>query len=221
MAVIASHLGDVEIAGATAGAFYVDGVRVDPHDRSGPVARLRLEAGRRTVEVRAPGYYPVSRVLDVLPGDVVRIEVAQHPLLGEEAPLPTPSVKAPQVGSEHAGRSQRLAAWITAGAAGALVATGVAGLIERSVAVSDFNGASACTNPAHPNALPSECSGWLSDGTTGQDLEIVGFVGAGVAAVVAVVLFATAPSAKSHAAGLLEPCGPTRSGLSCGLTVDF
>ncbi len=219
MAVIATHLGDVVLVGAKAGSVFVDGVRVEEPDA---LTHLRLEVGRRALELRAEGSYPFSRTLEVLPGEVVRVEVEQHPLLDQPAPpsiapLPRPTPAAPTV---EAGRTQRLLGWIALGGAGIFVATGVAGLAEREIAAGDFNGNASCTGQPS-NHLSSQCSGWLDEGTTGQTLAIVGFVGGGVVGALSVALLATAPSSKARSAAVAFPCAPTSGGAFCSLQGAF
>jgi hypothetical protein len=221
LAVIAAHLGDVEIVGAK-GTVFVDGVRIDEPDA---LVHLRLEAGRRTLELRADGVYPFSRTFDVLPGDVVRIEVVQHALLAETPAVtpPPPASSGASTAQPSAGRTQRTLAWVSLGGAGALVATGVAGLFVRSSAASDFNSTPSCTGQP-TSALSSQCKSWLDQGTTGSTVAVVGFVGGGVAAALSIVLFATAPATKARSA-LSFPCSPVLGagvrGASCALEGSF
>ena len=132
-------------------------------------------------------------------------------------PLPRPTPAAPTV---EAGRTQRLLGWIALGGAGIFVATGVAGLAEREIAAGDFNGNASCTGQPS-NHLSSQCSGWLDEGTTGQTLAIVGFVGGGVVGALSVALLATAPSSKARSAAVAFPCAPTSGGAFCSLQGAF
>jgi len=216
MGVIQAHLGDVEIIGAKSGVVYVDGARIDEPDA---MTHLRLDVGRRTFELRATGAYPFSRVLDVRPGEVVRVEVDVHPLLDDPSshtrvPPPAPSAPVP------ASHAQRTIGWVALGGAGLLAGTGAAGLAFRAVAANDFNASSACTTEPS-NALSSQCRGWLSDGTTGQTLAIVGFVGAGLFGALSLALLLTAPSSAPRVSTITLPCAPTRGGVSCGVGGSF
>jgi hypothetical protein len=217
MSTIEGHLGDVEIVGAKTGVVYVDGARIDEPDA---LTHLRLEIGRRTLEVRAAGTYPFSRVLDVRPGEVVRVEVELHPLLDAprvpaDAPTPLPAPVPRESGS-----TQRALGWIALGGAGLLLATGAVGLADHGIAAGDFNGSAACTGTAS-NHLSSQCSGWLDDGSTGQTLAIVGFVGGGVLAALSVTLLLTAPSSKPKPSAWTVPCAPNRAGVECSLVGSF
>ena len=216
LGVIQGHLGDVEIVGAKAGLVYVDGVPIEEPDAR---TRLRLEVGQRTLEIRTQGSYPFSRILDVRPGETLRVEVEQRPLLGEIDPPPAPRpglvVAAPPVS-----HTQRTIGWIALGAAGALVATGAAGLIERSVAAGSFNGNATCTGRPS-NDLSSTCQDLLGQGSTGQTVAIVGFVGGGVVSALAVALLLTAPSMRAKTNAWTLPCTPTRFGAACSLGGTF
>jgi hypothetical protein len=216
MSVIETHLGDVEIVGAKSGTVYVDGAMLEGRDA---LTHLRLEVGRRTLELRAAGFYPFSRVLDVRPGEVVRVEVEQHALL--EAPKESRvTVAPPATAGSPPGGAQRTIGWVALGGAGLFVATGVAGLVVHDVAASDFNANASCTTVA-TSGLSSQCRGWLSDGSTGQTLEIVGFVGGGVIAALSVALLLTAPSSKPKATSLSVPCIPTLGGAWCSMQGTF
>jgi hypothetical protein len=217
LSVIQTHLGDVELVGATVGVVYVDGVRVEDQDA---LTHLRLEVGWRTIEVRAEGMYPVSRKVEVLAGETDRIEVAQRPLL--EDPAASNAARLPVPLSPDTGRAQRTIGWALLGGAGLFVATGVAGLIERDVVAGDFNSNSACTGTLPPN-LRSPCSNWLSDGTTAETVAIVGFVGGGLFAAISATLLLTAPSAKPKARAAATPwtCAAAPGGAWCGVTGTF
>ena len=125
LSVIQGHLGDVQIAGAASGSVFIDGVLIDDPDA---LTHLRLEVGRRTLEVRAPGMYPFYRVIDLHAGETERVEVAQHRLL-DDTTTRTVSVS----GGAEVSRPQRTLGWIFLGGAGLFLATGVAGLVERDV----------------------------------------------------------------------------------------
>jgi hypothetical protein len=219
LAAIGSHLGDVDLAGVSTGEVFIDGEPMADPDARG---HFRLEAGRRTLEVRAPGMYPISRILDVLPGEVVRVEVTQRPLLPEGTVVvsaqPTPRAL-PAAAPPPARSAQRTAGWISLGAAGAFLVVGVAGVADHQIAAGDFNGDSSCTG-ARATSLPPMCSGWLSDGSTGRALSIVGFVGAGALGALGVTLVLVAPSGKPKVASLVPWCSPGvggAGGAMCGV----
>jgi hypothetical protein len=216
LAVIGTHLGDVELVGGK-GAVFVDGARMEEPDA---LTHLRLEVGQRIVELRADGMYPFSRRLDVLPGESLRIEVDQHPLLkAPSEPLPPPvepKVTPPPAPSEP-GHTQRVVGWASLGAAGAFLAIGVGGLVERSSAASDFNASAACTSTT-ANALSGQCRSWMDEGNTGSTVAIVGFVGSGVLTALSIALLVTAPSASPKRSSFALPCVPEPRGIACSLS---
>jgi tetratricopeptide (TPR) repeat protein len=144
-AVVAAHLGSLEVLGSPEGAeLRVDGRLVGRL----PMARpFRVAAGNVGVELRADGYLPSSRPVAITAGQLSRetitlqrIEVAAvvaaspaapPPLSIARAPSPPdpalpPIVAAPLRAPENtAGGWQRSAAWIT-GAAAILFASGAA-----------------------------------------------------------------------------------------------
>jgi hypothetical protein len=80
-AAIARHLGTVMVTGpAQPGArVLIDGVDVGPL----PLERgVRLEIGSRLLEVKAPGFYPVVRTLEIDPGGTARETVTLVPSPG-------------------------------------------------------------------------------------------------------------------------------------------
>jgi hypothetical protein len=220
MSLIETHLGDVEIVGAKGGVVYVDGARIDEPDA---LSHLRLEVGRRTFDLRTAGLYPFSRVLDVRPGEVVRLEVEQHALLDTpKEPLTKTAVSVHADAANGPGQAQRTIGWIAMGGAGLFVAAGAAGLIERAVVAGDFNGSTACTSQPS-NMLSSQCRGWLDDGNTGQTVAVIGFVGGGIVAALSVALLLTAPrtGGKRKAMVWSIPCAPARGGASCTIGGKF
>jgi hypothetical protein len=216
LAVIGTHLGDVELVGGK-GTVFVDGARMEEPDA---LTHLRLEVGQRIVELRAEGMYPFSRRLDVLPGESLRVEVDQRPLLRAEVSQPLPVLVAPPIAPPPApsdpGHTQRILGWTSLGVAGAFLAVGVGGLVERSSAASDFNASSACTS-ATANALSPQCRSWISEGDTGSTVAIVGFVGSGVFTALSIALLVTAPSASPRRTSLAFPCMVAPRGIACSL----
>ena len=225
MGVIRENLGDVEIVGARAGSVYVDGVRVDD---PGALTHLRLEVGRRALELRSPGFYPFSRVLDVRPGAAVRVEVEQHPLLADAQPPPgstaivpgaTPRPPSPEPAKGDAGKTQRTIGWIVLGGAAVFLATGAVGIIERESDAVSYN--NSCSKGTNESQNENECNDLYSKGNTAQTVGIIGFVGAGVAGVVSATLLLTAPSAKAKGTTVSLSCTPLEGGAACAWRGTF
>jgi hypothetical protein len=224
LATIAKHIGLLEIRGGMAGAeVRLDGVRIGAL----PIADARrVEVGTRTLEVRAPGYYPVSRTVIVTAGATSRETVdlvpeSQPPpgaVVGPAPPRgdgPMPDGKRPpaETATESSGSTQRTVGWVALGIAGAFAATGVVALVARSQQVSDYNSDPTCPGMASAMQPPS-CADRQSSASTWGTVALVGFVGAGVLAVTSVTLIATAP--RRAAVGAVA-CRAGLGSLACGV----
>ncbi len=225
---ITRHLGSLEIRGGIAGAeVLLDGARVGAL----PLRDAqRVEAGTRTLEVRAPGYYPISRTIIVAPGETARETVelvaeAKAPTAagatGTTTPAPPPPNAAttepvPSLGAADTnpsvGSTQRTLGWIGLGAAGAFVATGIVALVARGQQVSAYNNDPTCPGMGSPSQ-PAACADRESAASTWGAVSIVGFIGAGVLAATSVTLLLTAPRPSARHA---VACGVTGPLLTCG-----
>lgn len=176
----------------------------------------RVAAGTAVLEVRAEGYYDVSRQIEVPVGGEARetvdlVSVPTEPAHGVPpgpVPVPTPPT------SMHTGSLPRTLAWVSLTGAGAGVVAGVLGLSVRAALVGTYNTDPLCpgTRSTHQG---STCQSRLDTGSAMRALEIGGFVTAGVLGVTSAVLFLVAPSrgvAPRTARGLTE-CLPGTGGL--------
>ena len=201
------------------GSVFVDGARVDDPEA---ISHLRLEVGRRMLEIRSEGLYPFSRTLEVTAGEVVRLEVEQHPLL-ESARSADGGPVDSRSSTGDPGGTQRLLGYIGVAGAGVFLAVGVGGLIERNSAASDYNSSFQCTS-APANNQPAQCSSWMNEGSTGSTLALVGFIGGGIVGALSVALLVTAPSKPKTVAlspPVSLPCAPTNGGAFCALAGTF
>jgi hypothetical protein len=110
-AAVARHLGSLAVSGAgpANARVFLDGVDVGPLPLTSPV---RVETGSRLLEVRAQGFYPVIRTIEITAGATARETVTLRPSLGEtdasvvSGPPPTPVAPADEgprlPGSFHA-----------------------------------------------------------------------------------------------------------------------
>jgi len=204
VALIASHLGGVEVSSATPGAeVWVDGRRL----ASLPLARpLRFEVGRVALEVRAPGFEAARREVAVAAGQTAREAVALRPLV---------TARAPAVGGPpeaRGGDARRTWAWVSAGGALVFFGAGAAGYAVASAAADRWNDDAQCLRPG----LTREqvCGDEASTARTMNALGVVGLVGGVALAATSVALFVTSGRAPSPAA---LACGPSfgAPGLAC------
>lgn len=212
-------MGDLWVECSTPGGeLWVDGQRV----ASLPLGRaLRVVAGTAAVEVRAPGFVAITRVVTVPPGGVAREPVALVALApSPRAPtvvVPDPVALAPGRNDQRlaaAGDARRTAAWVTMASGGALlVSAGVLYGVGLSV-IADYNVDPACPG-ADAAAQPDACGRRLDTAYTLRALAIAGLVGGGAATVVATALLATAP--RTRPARVACGQGPGAFGVACAL----
>jgi hypothetical protein len=116
------------------------------------------------------------------------------------------------------------AAWVSGGAAVLLAGAGVWGALTYTGKVKDFDAVLDGTPPrpvcstAKTDSGGPKCAALLAEANQAKTIFTGAFVGAGVAAVLATVFFATAPSAEERLA--LSPCQPQLAkdgaGATCG-----
>lgn len=221
LATVRKHLGSLEVRGAKEGAeVFLDGVRLGIGQ--GP---FRVEAGKRTLEVRASGFHSTTRAVEIPAGGVARETVT---LVASSSTTETPpAAEKPTASSERPvdvkksdddGHTQRLLGWVAVGTGAALLATGGAGLLVRKGIVDDYNrgcnGLGATTQPAGCDDQASSSRTWLT-------ISIITLVGGTLFAGGGVVLVATAPSAegaKTAGAATRASCAPSLGGLVCAGT---
>lgn len=210
LGVVRKRIATLEVRGAEAAEVYLDGVRIGAG--AGP---FRVEAGRRTLEVRASGFQSTTRAVELPPGGVARETVTL---------VATPSASSPRDVAPEArggpaedrsrspaadtGSAQRLLGWAFVGTGAALLATGGVGLLVRKGIIDDYN----ATCPGLGVDQPASCDDQVSSSRTWLTVSILTLVGGGVFAAGGVVLVAAAPSsdggASSRGASRLA-CAPS------------
>jgi hypothetical protein len=213
---IRQHLGSLELVGGEPGATVaVDGIRRGTLPLPAP---MRLEIGRRQLEVRLPGFHSVLREVLVTEGGMAResismakVEAATKVGVGVgEGPGRDPG----GIGDPHAGQGQRTAGVLLMVLGGASLIFSGASLVVRESITQSFNANGACdTKP-----LPDECANQVS----ARDMWMALAIGAGVGGVVigggGAVLYLTAPSgepAKRKASGFGLRCAPGNLSVTC------
>lgn len=224
---IREHLGSVDVIGAPAGAeLSVNGKRAGDLPLPRP---LRVPAGSAVLELRAPGFFPLTRTVLVTPRGLHREAVEMAPV-PREPPRPPPPpaggparpdvtagppeprpVAAPATGSWH-----RPAGY--AAAAGAIVGLGAgfAFHLTRESRANEFN--DQCTVMDGKPAGAADCAARRDRVDSATTAAIVGYGAAGVLALTSVLLFATAPEpgAAVQAAWSCAPAAaPQAWGVGC------
>lgn len=221
LALVRRRLGSLEVRGTEGAEVVLDGVRLGTLPVSSP---FRVEAGKRTLELRAKGFHPTTRAIEVPAGGVARETVTLVALAAETAPAGTgtaPTGPARTTGmGEDAGRGQRLLGWAFAATGGALIVTGAVGLLVRKGIVDDYN----VKCPGLGVGQPADCDDKIETARTWQTVSIVSLVGGGVFALGGLTLVLTAPRRETSASsGVRVGCTPSsvRGGAAFMCTGSF
>jgi hypothetical protein len=187
---IRRHLGSLEVRGADGAEVVVDGA---PVGVASPGTSFRVEAGRRTLEVRSKGHHPTTRAVEVPAGGVAR-ETVTLVAVGDDV---AGAVRVREA-EEDPGRGQRVLGWAFIGTGGALLVTGAVGLLIRKGIVDDYN----VNCPGLGASQPSNCQDKVDSARTWNTVSIVSLVAGGVFAGAGLVLMITAPSGTAKSAYL-------------------
>jgi hypothetical protein len=210
LGVIRKHLATLEVRGAENAEVYLDGLRVGTG--AGP---FRVEAGRRTLEVRAAGLHAITRAVEIPAGGIARETVTLVPAV-VDGPARAPSLAREGASPpEDPGGTQRLLGWVFAGSGVALAATGGVGLLVRKGIVDDYN--AACPGLGAPQS--ASCDEQVSSAQSWLTLSVITLAGGTVLAGVGIVLVASAPPAvhrtKSDGVFPRLSCRPGLGGITC------
>jgi PEGA domain len=205
------RLGSLEVRGTEGAEVVLDGVRLGVLPVPTP---FRVEAGRRTLEIRAKGFHPTTRSIEVPAGGVSRetvtlVALTPDPAGGNPA---AGVVGSPGEGGGDPGRGQRLLGWVFTGTGAALVLTGGVGLLVRKGIVDDYN----IKCPGLGVGQPADCDDKIASARTWLTVSIVTLVGGGLLTVGGLTLVATAPRREASATGRVRVgCAPAALGVSC------
>ncbi len=203
------RLGTLEVRGTEGADVMLDGVHLGVLPATAP---FRVEAGRRTLEIRKDGFHPTMRSLEIPAGGVARetvtlVAVTPEVVMKPGGPLTAGGGVA--IAGPDPGRSQRLLGWVFTGAGVALMATGGVGLLVRKSYVDDYNircpGVGADQSP--------ECADKADSSKTWLTISILSLVSGGIFTVGGLTLVATAPSREAAAPAKVRfACAPSVSG---------
>jgi hypothetical protein len=210
LAVVRRHIGSLEVRGTAGAEVVLDGVRLGTLPASAP---FRVEAGKRTLELRAKGFHSTARSIEVPAGAVARetvtlVALPPEPPAGSAGDGPTtgPRRSAGDPGRADPGRSQRVLGWAFAGTGAALLVTGGVGFLIRKGIVDDYN--DRC--PGLGVGQPADCDDKIGSARTWLTVSIVSLIGGGVFALGGITLAVTAPRRETAAAsGLQVACAPS------------
>jgi hypothetical protein len=224
LAVVRRHLGSLEVRGTEGAEVFLDGVRLGALPATAP---FRVEAGKRTLALRAKGFHPTARSIEVPAGGVARETVMLVALPDAASGANNGETNAGGGAARRSGdgqdfdhdpgRGQRLLGWAFAGVGGALLVTGGVGLLVRKGIVDDYN--IKCPGLG-ATAQPADCDSKIESARTWLTVSIVSLIAGGVFAAGGVTLAVTAPRARdiasSGASGVRVGCAPSseRGGAS-------
>ncbi len=196
LATIRKHLGSLEMRGTPAGAeILVDGKRTGflPLDKP-----LRLEVGRRLVEVRALAHHPLSRTVEIESGQLARESVTLVPSLAGEsggaarAPAPV-DLEPKREGPRSSARAPSPLGWVLFAAGGAGVAFGIASIFVANGHANEFNDDDLCNGFSNQ---PPRCTERASAARTWRTVAVASLAGGGALALSGTLVLVLAPSAN-------------------------
>lgn len=208
---IRRRLGSLEVRGTEGADVSLDGVKLGTLPAAAP---FRVEAGRRTLELRAKGFHPTARTIEVPAGGIARETVTLVALPPESASpgngagAARPENGRPERAEGDPGKTQRLLGWIFTGTGGALLATGGVSFLVRNGIIDDFN--TQCDGVGAANASAS-CQDKESSTKTWLYVGVSTLIAGGVLAIGGLTLALTAPSASG--ARTADGSTPARTGL--------
>jgi hypothetical protein len=233
------HLASVDIRGGVPGA----DVRVNgrPAGRLPLNEPLRVVAGSSTVDVNAPGYFPVSRVVNVAAGGIARETIELFPTgapapvvtapvapLAPPASAPSPTPDAPPATSgtstspEEKPFPRRQVGVGLAAAGAATLVFGVAAQVVREVKMGNFNDGCSLDDNNHVVG-GSGCQSQYDSANTWTTAAVVGYVAGGVMLAGGAALIWLSSSRGDRAPGAATAqlsCAPS-GGLSFGCVGRF
>jgi hypothetical protein len=210
---VRAQLAWLEVQGNVPGAeVWIAGERAGTLPMAEPV---RVAAGVQLVELRAAGYEPAIRRVEVQAGVHARETLVLLPVaVRTEAP---PAQRAEPPVTAPAAAPSRTAAWITLGAGAALVGGGVVAHVvrEQNAAVWDDN--SRCLPPGL--SREQACGSYRSTIDTTTVLAVVGYAAGGAALATSGYLFwraaTSAPAPGPSVAS--SPCRVVPWGVTCSV----
>lgn len=199
LAIVRNHLGSIEVRATVDGSeLFIDG---NAAGRLPLPSAARLTVGTHRLEVRAPGFAPSARTVELTAGAMLRetFELAREPRGPAMTTSPAPTGGSTAVDPSSTGLAQRTLGWTMVGvgvAAGAFA--GVAFVVHDGQTRS-YNDDAACPGRASATQ-PQDCADKIDSADRWLTIGIAATVGAGMLALGGLIVALTAPRA-----------GPSRS----------
>lgn len=190
---IGDHLGTLQVSAPAGAEVSVDGLS---YGAASPF--MRVPAKHLVLEVRATGFAPDRREIDVPPNEVTLVNVALEPARPADSPPrpPSPPALSPVAVVPPATRTIRTGAWVASGVAGFFSVAGVAFAAYASDRAAHYNNDAECGDgPGSPRS--TRCAGYASQFQVAQATELVSFTLAGASAATAAVLFLLHPRGET------------------------
>ena len=208
---VRARLGFLVVQSSVAGAeLRVDGVRIADLPTAEPV---RIVAGTHTLEVRAEGYVPARRIVDVSSNGRVQESFVLTALpIAEVAEVETlrPLDTKEKPGGETP-MQLSTATWISAASLAGLLVAGGSAIAIREINAARYNDASCVVGSM---SREERCGAYRDAANTAELVAIGALTGAGVAAVFTGV-FLYRDVTKSRREERAIGCGPAGLGLAC------
>ena len=181
----------------------------------------RVVAGVVVLEVRADGYEPVQRRLEIAASGRAREVVT---LARVVVAAPSPSATAPSerpsqrdaVASAPSSDARRTVAWLTAGGAVVFLATGIVAHVARENLAGIYLDDSRCFYGTQ--SREERCGSYRQSAQAAQWVAIGSYAVAGIAATASVYLFFSTPASRSRGVGARGPtwrCAPGVLSVAC------
>jgi PEGA domain len=209
---VRARLGFLVVQSSVAGAeLRLDGVRIADLPTAEPI---RIVAGTHTLEVRAEGYVPARRIVDVSGNSRVQelFVLTALPIAGVEPLRPIDST---EKSGEEASLKLSTATWISAASLAGLLVAGGTALAVREINVATYNDTRRCV--VAPMTRDQRCGSYRDAADTAELVAIGALTGAGVAAV-ATGFFFFRDITKSRRVETSLGCGPAGLGVTCAGT---
>ena len=190
---IGDHLGTLQVSAPAGAEVSIDGLA---YGVASPF--MRVPARHLVLEVRATGFAPDRRELDVPPNEVVSVNVALEPARSTDSPPRplSPASLTPVTAVPSATKTLRTGAWVASGVAGFFSVAGLAFAAYASDRAGHYNNNDECGDRAG-SPRSTRCAGYASQFQVAQAAELVSFTLAGASAATAAVLFLLHPRGET------------------------